>query len=264
MRIIGQKHIATRLEFILPYLLSTNVGENLLFRGPSGYGKTRLAIQCANYLTNNGAYIYDILDGNKNPERLMFDDNSDVLILDEIHLFSGNIEILYPYMDLKNKIFLFCTNDTGNLPEAFLNRCIQLIFTEYTPDELMEMCIEKIHFPCSEENLRRLIYISGNNPRILLDNYIKQMNILFKQMPEEFKDFNGILKNKFNIDTSNLDPICRKYLEILKVLQASSISRLSAILHIDQNTLTKEVEPVLLSRGLILITNKGRVYVNNS
>jgi len=59
-----------------------------------------------------------------------------------------------------------------------------------------------------------------------------------------------------------LDTLCRKYLEVLEdVGGTASIFLLKSILHIDDNTLKREIEPVLLKKGLIKITSKGRSLV---
>src|SRR5512147_302442 len=115
MFFIGQEHITLQLGDILPYIKERREGTSILFRGPSGYGKTELAKKCCHFLVGD-AYQYCL--GSK----LKFNRERWVHFIDEIHLLEKP-EILYPVMDENKYVFVLATNFDSILPEALTNRC---------------------------------------------------------------------------------------------------------------------------------------------
>jgi Holliday junction resolvasome RuvABC ATP-dependent DNA helicase subunit len=60
-----------------------------------------------------------------------------------------------------------------------------------------------------------------------------------------------------------MDTLCRRYVEILEEFGGSaSLSLLKSALHVDEGTLRNVVEPVLLRKGVIRISQKGRCLTN--
>ena len=231
-------------------------GVGMIFAGPSGYGKTTLAIACAKYLAD-GKLFNSYLGSD--PHIVL---NRHVNIIDEVHLMKTPEE-LYPVLDEGNKVIILTTNFSGNLPEALQNRCRQYIFTEYDKEELLLMAMDSTTFKASEENYLKLVDATGGNPRelkILVDDFGQY----FQENPQISSlavDFNQILENVFQIK-NGLNTLSRRYLEVLSdVGGKSSLHLLQTILHLDSNVITQQIEPVLLKKGLIQITSKGRMLV---
>lgn len=259
MIFIGQKHIMKQLRFILPDLYThREKGCNILIRGPSGYGKTTLAISMAKYLSGNSFQVF-WADWTEHEFRKR------VIFIDEIHKMSDH-ERLYEIMDSGKHVLIFATNQDGNLPEAFSNRCYEFILSDYTMEELMLIAKDASSFSTTDESLEQIVEAGNMNPRIIkslcarLSTYFS-VNKDANPMEDNFKE---ILKEVFSIE-DGLDGLCRSYLEVLSdVGGTASIFLLKSILHVDDATLKRTIEPVLLRKGLIKITSKGRSLSNAS
>jgi Holliday junction resolvasome RuvABC ATP-dependent DNA helicase subunit len=244
-----------QLKFILPDLYLSTSGANILLRGPSGYGKTTLALEICGYLSGSCFEFYLA-----NSSKFRF--KKRVVFIDEVHRLS-DFEFLYPIMDLNKFVFVFATNQDGNLPEAFSNRCYEFILDNYTDDALILITKEACNFKVSNKSLLEIVRSGNNNPRIIksicsrLSAYFRVNSI---SNTEEI-DYTNLIRELFNIE-NGLDTLCQRYLEVLNnVGGTSSLSLLKSILHVDDFTLKNAVEPVLISKNLIKITSKGRTVI---
>ena len=229
--------------------------ENYLFVGPSGYGKTTMALEVCNFLANDTFEMY-LADDKP------FSLKHRVVFIDEIHRVKSH-EVLYPHMDNKQHVFVFASNLSGNLPEAFRTRCSEFNFTEYSDEELCLMITEQSRFKISEENALKIVDAGQRNPRVigkLMVNLSRYFNA--NQFLDPLTaDFTTILKDTFMIE-DGLDVACRSYLEVMeRVGKRASLTLLKNLLHLDTETITNRIEPVLLRKGLIIITSKGRVLL---
>lgn len=244
------------LAFELPELYrNPDMGQNYLFVGPSGYGKTTLALDVCNFLANDNFEVY------------LADDKPYVLkhrvvFIDEVHRIKTP-EILYPHMDSKKHVFVFASNLSGNLPEAFRNRCNEYFFTEYSDSELCLMILEQAEFRISEENAMKVADAGQRNPRIigkLMVNLARYFRAN-ESIDSLTADYNTILKETFLIE-DGLDISCRSYLDVMeRVGKRASLTLLKNLLHLDAEMITNQIEPVLLRKGLIIITSKGRILL---
>lgn len=256
MRFIGQKHIMNVLAFVLPELYrNPGMGNNFLFVGPSGYGKTTLALDICNFLAND---LFEMYLADDKPFAL----KRRVIFIDEVHRIKLH-ELLYPHMDSKNHVFVFASNLSGNLPEAFRNRCDEFNFSEYSDDELILMTLEQSTFKISTENALKIVDAGQRNPRII-GKLMVNLGLYFSNHPEldtSKVDFSEILENVFLIE-DGLDVACRNYIDVLeRVGKRASLTLLKNLLHFDTETITNRIEPVLLRKGLIIITSKGRILL---
>jgi Holliday junction resolvasome RuvABC ATP-dependent DNA helicase subunit len=255
MRYIGQLHIMKRLVDWLPTLYENpDMGINMLFRGPSGYGKTTLALAVAHYLADKDFEMYWA-------EWTEWKFKKRVIFIDEIHRVA-DLEKLYGIMDEKKHVFLFATNHDANLPEAFVNRCREFIFDDYHDDELLLIARESSTFRASDEQFMHVIEAGNRNPRIIKGLIDELGNHFSRNSIDSTKaNFKEILENQFEI-VNGLDTLARRYLEVLEdVGGTASINLLKSTLHIDEGTLKNTVEPVLLRKGLVKITAKGRTRI---
>lgn len=257
MRFIGQRHIMKQLYFLLRELYESDVGANFLLRGPSGYGKTTMALSMCEFLAGKNFRVYWA-----DWTELVFDKR--VIFIDEIHRLKSH-EGLFQIMDSKKHVFIFATNQDSTLPEAFVNRCYQFIFSDYTDEELILIAMEAAKFGTSDENFLKIIEAGNRNPRVitkLLDKFAS----FFHQNPQvnsRTADYDEILKDVFDIQ-DGLDTLCRRYVEVLQdVGGTASLSLLKNILHVDEGTILQDIEPVLTRKKLVKITKKGRTIYDS-
>jgi len=255
MKFVGQHHIMRQLQFLLPRLYeSQEDGCNILLRGPSGFGKTTMALGICRYLAGSSFQVF-LGDWTE------FNFRKRVIFIDEVHKVE-DIESLYHIMDSREHVLLFATNADSNLPEAFVNRCYQYIFDDYTDEELLIIAMEASSFHAPESSFLEIVNAGNRNPRII-KSLCERLGIYFQQNGDnsETADFSTILREVFSIE-DGLDTLSRRYIETLNsVGGTASINLLRSLLHVDSGTLQQEVEPVLLSRGLLRITSKGRSLV---
>lgn len=253
MFFIGQEDIMLQLGDILPYIYKEKKGINLLFRGPSGYGKTHLAKECCKFLVRDK---YDFCLG----KNFKFDRDSWVHFIDEIHGMESP-EILYPLMDLGVYVFIFATNFDSILPEALSNRCRNLTFGEYTDDELKDIFRfhSKLKYP--DEVLSHIVNISGRNPRVITKTFGEALKMHYRKqenIPQDYNEIINTINRLFGIE-GDLDRIARQYLDSLENLGGrANINLISTAMHLDINSIKYEVEPKLIYKKLIKITNRGR------
>lgn len=254
MRFIGQFHIMGQLGFILSELYKNpNLSCNFLLSGPSGYGKTTMAVEIATFLVNGKDF--EVYWADWTP----FKFQKRVIFIDEVHKMKA-VEDLYGVMDSKSHVFIFATNIEGNLPEAFTNRCYHYIFTEYTDEELILIAKNSAGFQANDEAFMEIIEAGNRNPRIV-KKLCEKISMYFASNPQTSStttDFKKLLRNVFDIE-DGLDTLCRHYLEILQDVGGNaSILLLKNLLHVDENTLKYQIEPILLKKHLIQISSKGR------
>lgn len=257
MYFIGQPHIMKELSYILPYLHSTRDGMNVLIRGPSGWGKTRMSFMICNYLTG-GEFSYQLAD------KFSFDERYRVHFVDEVHLLQTP-EVLYPIMDSGKYVILLATNDAALLTEALVNRCTQFNFEPYSIEDLREITQSCLNSKVQNSILDYIIESGGNNPRVT-KNIVSRLNIMLYTVPTllskvTIDEFRVLMEASFGI-RDGLDTLCYRYVEGLRNLGGTaSLQTLGTYLHTDSNTLRFYVEPVLLYKNLIRISSKGRSLV---
>lgn len=255
MRFIGQHHIMNHLKILLPYLYENqNAGKNFLLVGPSGYGKTTMALSIASYITVN----FDYFLAKQIPEDFP---RKHVSIIDEIHALTTP-EILYPIMDTKKFVLILVTNENGNLAEPLVNRCLNFVFDDYDTDALMLIAREDAPFSAPDESFLKIIEAGNRNPR-KIKNLVDNLGLYFNHygVDSNTADMDKILTNVFRIE-NGLDTLCRRYIQVLAGIGGkASLVTLRNILHVSEDTIKNQVEPVLLQKGLIQITQKGRILV---
>ena len=257
MKFIGQPVIIEQLKEFLPYLYKNkDKGLNFMLRGPSGWGKTTMAFMMCNYLTD-GNYQYCLGDDVK------FSPAFRVHFIDEVHLIA-HPEVLYPFMDSGKYVVILATNDVSVVPEALSNRCtVSLTFDDYSQEDLRMICSTKLNSHIAIELLDYIIESAGRNPRVI-DSIARRLNIILINKPSildnlAVHEFKYLMEKLFGIK-NGMDTACTRYLTALKKLGGTaSLQTISSYIHIDQNTLKFSVEPVLLYKGKIQITSKGRI-----
>lgn len=252
-RFVNQTKIVRELRYIIDQA-KTGVPYNILFSARTGYGKTLLALQVVPKIANYQIFIKE--DANEIIQAILSQRTMSNLI-DEVHLVR-NIELLYPMMDEGRYFFVFATNQSYDLPEAFRRRCIPMLFEKYNKFELAQIAKDHlqgldIEAGCFNEIVRASNYTPGN---IAILCY-RLRTVFVLKGGFSLAELRDVLINLFNIQ-NGLDVRCREYLEILERLRYASLDSLSYVMGVNKDTIRTEVENVLLSKGLIRVTSKGR------
>jgi Holliday junction resolvasome RuvABC ATP-dependent DNA helicase subunit len=252
MNFIGQNSILKELDIIIK-LAQENLefSINLLFRAPSRYGKTNLALRIASLLGN---WEYINVDENK---IFPIDRKKRLHIIDEIHVLTTP-EFLYPIMDLHKYIFIFCSNESGELKEPLINRCIQFIFEPYTLEEIIIIISNIFQGKLAPELIHEIATNCQNNPGIATLISQRLMNLfMVLGYPQTLKDLQYYLVNYLNV-RNGLNELHNRYLNFLRGIGRASLDLISYGTHLDKATIKRDIEPYLISRNMVKITSKGR------
>jgi Holliday junction resolvasome RuvABC ATP-dependent DNA helicase subunit len=260
----GQKEIIAEVK-VLIHFMEQGENFNILLRGSSGYGKTTLARIIAEAVARKSKkniiteYIPD------QTGFIPFDDynlqQSRVHIIDEVHQIRTP-EMFYPAMDSGNNVFLFMTNSSGLLPEPLQNRCISLIFDDYTNEEIglivTDYVINELKITLTQDLIMEIVRNSNGNPRVSKMISLRLRNyFITHKYPDTVEELKEILFNFLGIK-DGLNKVHRGYLKLLESNDSMSLNLICGLLNVDKGTILYEIEPVLMKRGLISITNKGR------
>ena len=226
---IGQ--YSWREEFLGIYndLLAGN-NHNIVFRAPSGYGKTHLALRTLNCLgVDSGVYYFPSADGlSLDPP---FRPVKRIHIVDEAHNLK-NQEWFYPYLDVGTYTWFFLTNESGNLKEPLINRCIQFIFQPYTVAELAQIAGGNLEKYNLQESLLQEIGRRCIHPRDV-KNICERLIVIFNTrfVPRNLSELEQILSGVMGIDSDGLTSMDRSYLEFLPHCWRNGVIRYNFIWH---------------------------------
>lgn len=255
MQYIGQTHIVRQLDFIIPELIAGE-SASILLRGPSGFGKTHMALAIANEISGSS---FEFRMG----DSFLFNTAIRTHIYDEIHL-SPSIELFYPMMGSEGHVIIFTTNVDADLPEAFINRCYDFTFTDYSVEELKTMVRSKTSLVMLDDQLEYMIESGNKNPRIIL-SLVKRLSMWQKRNTLvtnlSITQFKEVINYVFGI-RDGMDIMCRRYLRTLHGLGGTaSLAVIKAALHIDEGTIRYQIEPILLYKNLLKISSRGRSLI---
>lgn len=249
---VGNKKIL-KIVKILVNEIRRGRNENILIVGKSGMGKTTLA----KYIAENTGLNYNFCYGNS---ARIIPELFPLTIIDEVHL-AKNFEKFYGHMDSKDSTLIFITTELGDLPEPFINRCFIINIGEYTREQLIEIATYHSKGYLSKDTIEEIVNRSRGIPRVI-ENLIRRIRAYFiyeGAFPDLINakavmDLYGIYEEGYTNDDLN-------YLKILSEHKHLSLASIQKMLGLPKDTIEKYIEPFLLNKGRIKITNKGREFV---
>jgi Holliday junction DNA helicase RuvB len=255
---IGQRKIVRELKAINAGLKKSNKSLNILLRGPAGCGKTMLAEEFCSSLC--GTYGIQIANKRLNLSGI---EKIRCQVVDEIHEIN-QFEHLYQYMDSGKYVFVFCTTESGELPEPFTSRCITLNFEDYTIKDLATIGVNharKIGLLMNMGTAFLVAKRARGSPR-KVKNYIQRIKFIIDQglHPFTIDGVNNAFESIGILDGGYTD-VDMAYLNFISGVKSASLSTVSRAIRFDENTIKNDVEPFLLEKGHIEITSRGRKFL---
>jgi Holliday junction DNA helicase RuvB len=284
----GQSAIKENLEvYIRSARIRSAALDHLLFHGPPGLGKTTLSQIISKELGVNmrqvtgpavqkPADIVTILVGLE--ER-------DVLFIDEVHRIPAPVaEMLYVAMEdyrldllvgeegqgravsipLPRFTLIGATTHRGKLADALSQRFeIQFALELYTEAELVHVvtrAARMLDLHMDQGAVNEVARCARGTPRIALGlmNRLRDFALVDEVEAIDFSFVRRCLDRQ-GIDQEGLNPTDRRYLKLLKeTLRPIGLKTLASALSEPEESLETKVEPYLLRRGLITITDRGR------
>lgn len=257
---VGQSKIVRELSAII-YGLKNSPREslNILLRGQAGCGKTMLAEEFCKSI--GGDYTYQLATKDYTLRRGWT--NIRLHILDEIHKLR-NFESLYPHMDSGRYVYIFCTTESGILPDPFTSRCLVFTFDDYSNDEIAEIVYiyaTSINLRMEMDTAKLIANRARNNPRIA-KKYTKRIKFIIERGYHPMT-LRGI-KSAFNdvgIFNGGYTDVDISYMKFLAKVGRASLNTISRSIGVDENTIINDVEPFLLDKGHIQISSRGRKFL---
>jgi Holliday junction resolvasome RuvABC ATP-dependent DNA helicase subunit len=133
-----------------------------------------------------------------------------------------------------------------------------MVFEKYNKNELAKIARDRLlGLRVDDASLAEIVKASNYTPGNITLLCIRLRTVFESRGGFTVRELNDCLVNIFNIQ-DGLDVRCREYLEILERLRTASLDTMAYVMGVSKDTVKNEVENVLLTKGLISITSKGR------
>jgi Holliday junction DNA helicase RuvB len=163
-----------------------------------------------------------------------------------------------------NMSFVLATTDAQRLKDTIFNRLRKIHLEPYTVDHKAEIAMHhlfggsKLNVPASTylalaERSRSIRHLREE----LCETYIDISETLDSNTPESGKI--EMLDSILGIDCDGATDQDRDYMEFVGENRIAGLATLAGVLQIDQREILERIEPFLLEKGWISITNKGRI-----
>ena len=286
---IGQEHIKKIVQTAISSgrIRKGNMG-HMLFSGPSGFGKTTMAMiiskqgnvnikAVTGYAITKPAEIISILNNLE---------TGDILFIDEIHRLKPNIEeVLYIAMEdfvidmvmpewwnvripINPFTLIGATTKAESLSQPMKNRFVyHFHFMEYTQTEketLIKKYLSHYEITIDENLVKKLAEKVGSVPREIHNLCIKIRDFVITHSPDKklTEHLRGEFLHHSQIEEGGMTPLHAKYLEILRDADRPiGVKAIAVQLGINEKAVEEDVEPLLLKLGKIEKSWSGRILV---
>lgn len=240
---------------------------HLFISAPAGCGKTVFANITANLLDRK--FVCTTAGEIKSEQQLVdkiIECESGILFLDEAHRISNKIgTFLLPILEewkisgkqIKPFIAIFATTHKGNLSEnlsALIQRFLPIDLENYKEDELVQILKQFIEKQYPNENVDEeiILKIAKNckfTPRIGL-SFLREF--IYTKDWERVKHHNNIIQNGLTYRDI-------KVLKYIQSVDGAGKSVLAKFLRVEPKTYEFEIEPFLMFKELITVSNKRKL-----
>lgn len=251
-----------------------------MLQGPSGVGKTALARALAE---EYGAGLIKVVGycGHAELTRKLTElKQAEFLFVDECHrLGPAEQELLMETIENRNVpglakaagaqrvaiptwTLVLATDQPGKLLDALYKRIVITVeldlYTTTELKEIVEVAAARIGLQLSPQAARVIAEASHGLPR-RAEHHLMKLRLHFPaaDRPLGRAEVSEYLRS-FELDESGLGRLGRRYLVTLREMGSASLESLARILGTDTDYVKKQVECVLLRRGLIGIDSSGR------
>lgn len=286
---VGQNKIKNTLKIMInASKKQSEIIDNLLFCGGSGFGKTTLAKIVSKELKSNVKVVQGPILEKKADILSLFASlkSNDVLFIDEVHGINKQIEeLLYSAMDERkidlligpdgdSKIvrmnlpkfhFICATTKMSSLSNPLINRFGYVAhFENYSDSELIRITkfyLKKRDIAFDEEICEQIYKHCLRSPREI-KKIIKRINDYLVAKDEVLSL--STLKKLFKVMGINKYGLNQDQIRLLKLLQNSdsrssnSVKQIASMLSVDITYLEESIEPDLLHYNLIYKSSRGR------
>lgn len=284
--LIGQQDIKKILEITIGSAIKRkDVLPHIALSSYPGLGKSTIA-ECianemgANLFSANGAAIRNI----KSIVPYILKVNyGDILFIDEIHRCSKQVqEYLFTVLEdffcilgknedivkinIPHFTMIIATTEFGSLLRPFRDRFkTHLTLTFYSVEDLTKLAIvnaKKLKVDIESEAAAEIARRSRNTPRFL-NRYLEWCRDFTINNNQNKITLENVISamNLSKIDENSFTSLDRQAIICLKAAKTPiALNTLASILRIDEKTIVDEIEPFLISKGLLGKCTKGRYY----
>jgi Holliday junction DNA helicase RuvB len=289
-RIIGQEKVKARLNFFLEGHKKSSLSPHLLFVAPRGCGKTLIAqTYAANLLNSEGkkrslavincstltrlkSFVNDVIlpyvEGKE--ITVLFDEASEIPVDIRTALLTmlnpnkenkntflyGDYEFV---IDFKKVTFLFATTEGHKVSPSLIDRLERIDLEDYSTQNLATIVQNNISCKIADSVIEEISQVLRGNARkaTQMANHINLYLATSTKKSfdmDEWKDFS----KKMGILPLGLSPLELKIMQVLAEKPETTLTNLSAKMHMTRESLQRDLEIYLQKLNLVEITPLGR------